>query len=442
MKMRQLAFEGSRFANAHRGLLAWLLVGGILSYGFAAANFSLSIDEEIHLFYNLNPVWAEQGRWGIELTNFILRTTLPLPFFNLTLAVIVLCAAALIWCFVFSLATNEQLASSPWLKLFAVSFVTLPSNAYFLSFNSYNVAIALGSLFAASYALFALLWSTERQGWGAFVLAALFAMVAIAAYQTFLFVCASGALVTFLLHVESLPTREKPTVANMLRRLVKFILPLALGYALYVIVDVVVAPVKSYVDIYFSWGKLDIGLILSSLWRAILAFFHGQGFLGGAMVLPLIAAATVALAIFIWRAVARGEVLQLLLFLGVLLSPFFLWFALGTPMPYRTQQTLPLAYSGVVLLLSLKLGLQDRWRVLAAILTALTIVWNGQANTPNLSLRVSLLQARRGDRQRRRLPALSSWMDGHSRAADGDRHIFAYATAIPIEVRDDWRLLL
>jgi hypothetical protein len=156
---------------------------------------------------------------------------------------------------------------------------------------------------------------------------------------------------------------------------------LVAGYAFYWIVDFLVAPVKSYVDMYFNWGKLDPSYIFGWLWNGILAFFHGQGFLGGQMVLPLITGGTVALAIFIWRAVRYGEILQLLLFLGILLSPFFLWFALGTPMPHRTQQVLPLAYSAIILILTLKLGFQDRWRVLAAVITVLVIIWNGQANT-------------------------------------------------------------
>ena len=379
--MRQLASDGTRFASAHRSLLAWLLVAGLLSYGFAASNFSLSIDEELHLLYNLNSVWMEQGRWGLLLTNFILRTTFPLPFFNPVLAVIFLCTAALVWCFVFSRATNEKLAASPWMKLFAVSYVTLPCNAYFLSFNTYNVDVALGSLFVAAFTLFAFLWAIERHGWAALVLAVLFSMMAIAIYQSFLFVCAAGVLVTFLLHVESLATPDRPTVPTVLRTLFFFFLPVFGGLALYRLVDFLVAPNKSYVDVFFNWGTLDTRFILGWIWGALVAFFRGEGFLGGAMTLPLILAGAGALALFVWRAVRRGEVLQLLVFLGILLSPFFFWFALGTPMPSRTQQVLPLAYSAIPLILVLKLGFQDRWRAVAAVITVLVIIWNGQANT-------------------------------------------------------------
>ncbi len=379
--MHHIAADAKQFGCANRGLLIWVGVAAMLSYGFAATNFSLSIDEEVHLLYNLNSAWTEQGRWGITLTNFILRTTFPLPFFNPLLAVILLCVTALVWCFVFSRVTNGKLAASPWLKLFAVSYVTLPCNAYFLSFNTYNVDLALGCLFTAAFTLFAFSWAIERYGWTNLVVASLCAMMAIALYQSFLFVCATGVLVAFLLYLETLPSPDRPAGATPFRTLSYFFLPLVTGYALYWIVDAIVAPVKSYVDTFFNWGTLDTSFILGWLWSAIVALFRGQGFLGGQMVLPLIAAGTVALAIFIWRAVRCGEVIQLLLFLGILLSPFFLWFALGTPMPRRTQHVLPLAYSAIILILALKLRFQDRWRVLAAVITVLVIIWNGQANT-------------------------------------------------------------
>jgi hypothetical protein len=386
MKIRELALSGIRFAGANRSLIVWLLAAGTLSYGFAATNFSLSIDEELHFLSNLAAGWISQGRWGIALTNLILQTIFPLPFFNLALAVFVLCVAALVWCFVFTRVTNEKLADSPWLKLFAVSYVTLPSNAYFLSFNTYNVDVALASLFSAAFALFAFLWAIERRGWLSLILASLFAMMAIAIYQSFLFVCATSVFVTFLLHVESQPASDRPAFGGMVRNLLYSFVPLVAGYALYRAVDFAVAPVKTYVDIYFNWGKLDTGFIFGWLWGAILAFFRGEGFLGGVAVLPLIVAGATALAIFIWQAVRQsalrhGEVFQLLVLLAILLSPFYLWFALGTPMAYRTQQVLPLAYSATILILVLKLKFQDRWRFLAAVITVLAILWNGQANT-------------------------------------------------------------
>ena len=117
--MQQLYSDASRFGRTNRGLLAWLVMAMLLSYGFAFSNFSLSIDEELHLAVDQTYAWTAQGRWGTTFLKLLFGTTFPLPFFQPACAVLVLIGSSLVWCFLFARATGDRLTNSPWLTLFA-----------------------------------------------------------------------------------------------------------------------------------------------------------------------------------------------------------------------------------------------------------------------------------------------------------------------------------
>ena len=145
--------------------------------------------------------------------------------------------------------------------------------------------------------------------------------------------------------------------------------------------NLIVAPVNPYVNVFFNWGNLESTFIIRWLSDYVVAFFRGEGFIGGGIVPAIAIAGAIALILFVWRAVKFGRVLQLLLFLVILLSPFLLSFSLGTAMPNRTQQVFPLAYGAMVLILALQFGIENRGRAWALIMIALVTTWNGQANT-------------------------------------------------------------
>jgi hypothetical protein len=379
--MHQLMSEAKQFSRANRELLAWLSVGALISYGFAISNFSLSIDEEFHLVTDETLDWMAQGRWGTTLLKLLFGTTLPLPFVQPAIAVLVLVGSALVWCFIFLRVTGEKLTNSPWLMLFAVLYVTMPSNAYYLSFNTYNTEVSCGLLLAAMCVLFATMWAIEHGGWTTLIVAAIFAMLAIATYQVLAIVCAVGIVVANLLHLEALPPAWRPATVKPIQKSMYLCFPLLLGYALYWVVNFIVSPTNSYVNVFFNWGKLDTKFIFGWLAAYVVAFLRGDGFVGGKIALLLAVAGAFSLLIFIWRAARFGRVLQLVLFLLILVSPFLLSFGLGTAMPNRTQLVFPLAYGAIVLILALQLGIVRRGRILALTMTVLVLSWNAQANT-------------------------------------------------------------
>jgi hypothetical protein len=376
--IRQVVSEANRFVRNSRALLGWLLAGTLV-YGFAITNGSLSIDEELGFFFNNPFAWAEQGRWGIWLLKLVFGTFLPLPFFQPALAVLVLSGSALLWSFVFTRASDHRLVNSPWLTFFAVVYLTLPLNAYYLSFNTYNVEISCGLVFSALSVLFAWMWQFEQGGRRAFAAAAMFAALAISTYQSFAIVCAGGILTTYLLHLTTLASL--PSSAEIVRKSFYLGVPLIVGFAFYLGVSFVVVPRVSYVDSLFNWGKLDNAFTFKWLWQYVVEFFRGGAFQGGRMVSGLAIAGLLSLAIMVWRTVRIGSIVPPLILLALFGSPFYLSFALGTPMAARTQQVVPVVYGAFVLLLILQLRLEQRARVFALVATVLAVTWNGQTNT-------------------------------------------------------------
>jgi Glucosyl transferase GtrII len=376
--IRQVVSEANRFVRNSLVLLGWLLAGTLV-YGFAITNGSLSIDEELGFFLKNPFAWAEQGRWGIWLLKLVFGTFLPLPFFQPALAVLILSGSALLWSFVFTRASDNRLLNSPWLTFFAVVYLTIPLNAYYLSFNTYNVEISCGLVFSALSVLFAWTWQFEQGGRRAFAATAMFSALAISIYQSFTIVCAGGILTAYLLHLTALASL--PSSAEIVRKSFYLGVPLIVGFAFYLGVSFVVAPHWSYVDSLFTWGKFDNAFIFHWLWQYVIEFFRGGAFKGGRIVSGLAIAGLLALAIMVWRAVRIGSIVPPLILLALFGSPFYLSFALGTAMGARTQQVVPVVYGAFVLLLILQLRLEQRARVLALVATALAVTWNGQANT-------------------------------------------------------------
>ncbi len=160
--MRQLIADADRFVRDHRRLVVWIAVAVALSYGFDVANFSLSIDEEAQIRFDHSRVWIHQGRFVTTWLKLLLGSTFPLAYFQPAAAILILAASTLIWCFVFVRVTEGKLDRSPWLTVFAVTYATMPTNAYYLSFNTYNLELSCGLALSALSVLFSFEWIDRR----------------------------------------------------------------------------------------------------------------------------------------------------------------------------------------------------------------------------------------------------------------------------------------
>jgi hypothetical protein len=101
--------------------IRWILIIAacltLLTYGFAITGFSISIDEEQYLLQQPPSVWIEQGRWAVWIVETILAGIRPLPFLDMTLAVLLLFCAGVLWAHLFMHANasgrSKQQGSQP-----------------------------------------------------------------------------------------------------------------------------------------------------------------------------------------------------------------------------------------------------------------------------------------------------------------------------------------
>jgi hypothetical protein len=115
--------------NAHLVIFSVLL--GIMAYGYAIFNFTLSIDEELKTFSHSGIEWARQGRWGVlVLLNVFMPESL-IPFLPTFISVFFLIVA----CFLFFPLIDGDIVSK---AIFCCLFITFPSNAFFMEFNTFT----------------------------------------------------------------------------------------------------------------------------------------------------------------------------------------------------------------------------------------------------------------------------------------------------------------
>ncbi len=161
--------------------------------------------------------------------------------------------------------------------------MTIPCNAYYLSFNTYNVEVSVGLVLAALFSLAAFKWAFEGDRWS-LLNASVAAMLSTAIYQSLAIVDAVGIAALVLLHLLSLPPEARPRAADSLRRLVLCAVPLFICYAGNAAIAALTSPATGYVDIFFNWGKLDTAFIINWLRTYVEALFGGGGFIGGEIV--------------------------------------------------------------------------------------------------------------------------------------------------------------
>ncbi len=132
---------------------------------------------------------------------------------------------------------------------------------------------------------------------------------------------------------------------------------------------------------YLNWGKLGTSFLVPWLGDYVRSFYGGSYFVGGWIVLPFALVGFAGVILLIRGAVRRGRLLQPWMLLFLLISPVLMSLALGTHMPNRTQQVLPLAFGSIALVVPLSLGAARRGGALAVFVSVMLVAWNAQANT-------------------------------------------------------------
>ncbi len=125
-----------------------------------------------------------------------------------------------------------------------------------------------------------------------------------------------------------------------------------------------------------GWGSESIAAIVQELVSWIASYAIGEGFVGGWVLLPTVAAAVALLGVMVYRAAQGHGWWPIVVLLALLATPFSLGLALGGEQMNRTMQVLPWVAGSVWLLLALALPAR---RALVGVLLAagvLLTVWH------------------------------------------------------------------
>lgn len=376
------AFIASRasFFRAHATLSACVGAALILSFGFGMSNYAISIDEEIHLWKDYTLEWYLQGRPTVTLIKLALGDLMPMPFVSLATSLIFILFSFLLWASLLNDATKDRRVQFHSLLIFGIFYSTVPVNSYFLTFSTFNIEVSFGLILTALAASLAWRWSRAGGGWPAFLLCAAFSFMSAGIYQSLVVLCLAGLLSAFCAHRLSVDVNEEPA-GRFIVSMVLAVAPIVLGTLASLLVARMFLPSNGYAEAFVQWGRADFSTIREALGAYVITTLSGRDFPGGWVVLASALSGALAILLAVRRAFTTGDWLAPLMVLALFALPFLLSVAIGAPLPKRTQQTLPLVFGVMWVLLALllppKSGIKPAFIVAALLLTS----WNAQANT-------------------------------------------------------------
>lgn len=303
----------------------------ILVYGPDLFHFSLTVDEEIYLYYNSRPVnFLDVNRWGMFLLKEFLLPAKFSPFFSTLLAVLLLCCAAAVTSASLKLTARER-------AFFCTLYVIFPQFAYQVYFAHQIDCLAFGVLCAAT-AFYAFLRFADTGRWSFLVLSVGTCAFAAGVYQSLLFLPPVLYMADML---RRLLEREPFSAQAEIRRFFLF-LGIMIG-ALYLnflltrfFLKLFTFPVSGYLLGHVGWLSRPFRAVLATSFAEIIDHLTGQAYYGEALFLGAYAFAAV-IVLSHWRALsASGKRWLVIILPGFLLAPFLQILCFGSPLPPRT----------------------------------------------------------------------------------------------------------
>ena len=354
-------------------------MAALLAHGVALTNASLSADEGL-LVVRPGIGALSSGRPVMALVKAATTDLMPLPFWNTALAMILLLLAGTAFAFLLMRAAAQAEGHRAAVTVFLVVFTTLPLTAFMLMWGEVSIAFAFGLGLAAMAATFAWLWAAEGWGTTAALAAVVMALFTALTYQAQVFVALAGVLaanIAFDLRPErrSIPTPEticasacgwlgrSPSAArsagrwrspwSRMGRAARTTTPaFSRGAAL--------MPSPSSRISWSRWSRTRRGRASSVV---------------GSWLPTLVVA--VALLLQLAADAFRGSSWwNVVLLLGLLLTPFGASIALGTALPQRAMHAMPLAAGAVWLLWAIIFRRNGLRTGILVVATILLTVWH------------------------------------------------------------------
>jgi hypothetical protein len=202
---KSFADQSKTYLRKNGTVILVLAIIIIAAYGFDLFNLNLTIDEEVHSFYNPPETWIRQGRWAIYILRKLLLPYTTLPLIPLFLGLCFHLAGMLILMEVWGV-------KKAWHKvLLGAIGIICPVVATMYTFSIMNFAIGAGYF---SVALSLWIFAKANKGWK--YLAIIPGMFGVAVYQAFLPTLLVAYLVYLILQSLETPTHPFKDTLQML----------------------------------------------------------------------------------------------------------------------------------------------------------------------------------------------------------------------------------
>lgn len=317
----------------------WLAVGiavclGLIYGGQAFSNYFYIDKEELvnhpGSFYN----WGEIGRFGLILVKKLLGMSWYNPYLAGVMLLITLWAAAMAAGYLFY--SIESRLTAPSLCVFMLLFLVYPTyvEQFLFQFQAFEVVLAIGFLLVSDWYL--VLAVREKNGL-AFLVSVPLVVISFGIYQSMVPLQLCLYLGIFLMLVYA-GNGEKKIISSAIRYSV---IHFAAAFGIYEIIAKLFFGGSNYLSSQIVWKTGDYREAFLNILRYIGMVVKMKAFYPLTYNLCWIIGLVALLFLFIryrWKSFWYGLGL-----LGVVFSPFFLTFVMGSGQQFRVQLVLPLA---------------------------------------------------------------------------------------------------
>lgn len=325
-------------------LIVIIIFFGLLSYGFSLCNFTIGVDTEYAIANHgsNSSDWIGQGRFGIGILKLIFSTNAILPFRNTYLAVVLMIVNTILLCY--ALNSKDKNKNSILSIIMSVLYITSPIYVHNLYFTTYNFEIQVGILLSILAFYMSSKYILDGIKNKALILSSIlitgFCIGIYESFISFIFSLICYKIIDYLIELK----REEKVVKfkEFLGIIVKYAFIMIASVIVYYIADKVFTsfvPDDAYTDYFIAWNKQGVDVIIRDVLRYIKALLIDNRIVGtGIIFLTCIISSALILYYAIFKKSLRIYIP--LLITAIMVSPFILTIALGSAMPFRTQQAL------------------------------------------------------------------------------------------------------
>jgi len=389
------------------------LISYFFVYGYEVTSFTLSIDEE--QLDNFRQTLS-LGRWGHALLHHYLLPEPYIPFFTISLAIIILAINA-------SLAASYLELSKYHSIAFVIMLAALPQLAYQLEFNNQADTIAI-SLLLSTLSLCIL--QTKNKFKYLFFVA--LTILSLSIYQS-VFLCAASLL---CIKTTIQACKDNKDIFSFIRKIIIFCCLTLVALALNTLFSRLAihyygVPNSSYLSSMVGWGRNDINDVINTIIKSSRSFINFKAAYG----LNAFAFCSVWIVgtFFALRKKNRKTTIPVIFCFVILLSTFTLNIMLGANLPPRAMMQVPFAFAGLYIIFIISCGLNRK-----AVIIPLFFLLN--ASMVSSKLFYSDHMARKADEQLSHSIITKIYSKYPSFDVDKDP-VFFYGSYIPL---NPWRI--